>query len=68
VIPINAPAGAFVTTTAGRYFDDDLVTSPFGYSDGSLLSNELPGLGIEVDREKIDHYCVERLVSTGTAA
>jgi muconate cycloisomerase len=68
VIPINAPAGALVTTTAGRYFDDDVVTSPFAYSDGSLLSNELPGLGIEVDREKVEHYCVERHESTRAAA
>jgi L-alanine-DL-glutamate epimerase-like enolase superfamily enzyme len=67
VIPINAPAGAHVTTTAGRYFEDDVVTSAFGYSDGSLQSNELPGLGIEVDREKVDHYCVERHESNRTA-
>jgi len=68
VIPINAPAGAAVTATAGRYFNDDIVTSPFGYSDGSLLSSELPGLGVEVDREKVEHYCVERHASTRVAS
>lgn len=67
VIPVNAPAGALVTTTAGRYFEDDVVTSPFAYSDGSLLANERPGLGIEVDREKVEHYCVERQESTRAA-
>lgn len=68
VIPVNAPAGAQETTTAGRYFEDDVVASPFAYSDGSLLANELPGLGIEVDREKVDHYSVERHESTRAAA
>jgi len=67
VIPVNAPVGAAPTSTAGRYFDDDVVVHPFGYRDGSLLPNELPGLGVEVDREKVDRYCVERQESTRAA-
>lgn len=64
VIPVNAPAGASPTATAGRYFDDDVVTQAFAYRDGSLFASERPGLGVEVDHEKVDHYCVERHEST----
>lgn len=60
VIPVNAPAGASPTATAGRYFDDDVVTEAFSYRDGSLLPSEQPGLGVQVDLEKVEHYCVER--------
>ncbi len=64
VIPVNAPAGASPTATAGRYFDDDVVTQAFAYRDGSLLANEEPGLGVEVDLDKVEHYCVERRETT----
>jgi len=64
VIPVNAPAGASPTATAGRYFDDDIVTQAFAYRDGSLLASERPGLGVEIDFDKVDHYCVERHEST----
>lgn len=60
VIPINAPAGQQTNTTAGRYFEDDVVRAPFRYADGELLPLEGPGLGIEVDVEKVERYCVDR--------
>ena len=63
VIPINAPAGAAPTTTAGRYFEDDIVSEPFPYRDGCLHALTGPGLGVEVDREKVERYCVERQTS-----
>lgn len=59
VIPINGPEGESPTTTAGRYFTDDVVVRPFAYRDGALLPNETPGLGIEVDVEKVAHYRVD---------
>jgi L-alanine-DL-glutamate epimerase-like enolase superfamily enzyme len=65
VIPINAPAGSFTTTTAGRYFEDDVVAEPFTYTDGSLGATDAPGLGVTVDREKVEHYCVDRRLSAG---
>lgn len=64
VIPVNAPAGASPTRTAGRYFDDDVVAHAFAYRDGCLLASEEPGLGVEVDREKVEHYQVARQEST----
>lgn len=63
VIPINAPAGSFKTTTAGRYFEDDVVAEPFVYADGFLVAVDVPGLGVTVDREKVEHYCVDRRLS-----
>jgi muconate cycloisomerase len=63
VIPVNAPAGAFSTKTAGRYFQDDIVTAPFPFENGSLLLNDAPGLGVEVDVEKVERYCVDRRAS-----
>ena len=59
VIPVNAPEGANPTTTAGRYFTDDVVVEPFGYRDGALLQNQAPGLGVDVDLEKVAHYRVD---------
>jgi L-alanine-DL-glutamate epimerase-like enolase superfamily enzyme len=63
VIPINAPAGQAITTTAGRYFEDDVVAEPFAYEDGALVVGDEPGLGVEVDLDKVDHYCVDRRAS-----
>ncbi|MEO5634851.1 enolase C-terminal domain-like protein [Gaiella sp.] len=64
VIPINAPTGSAQTMTAGRYFEDDIVTAPFIYRDGCLGAVDTPGLGVEVDFEKVEHYCVDRHLST----
>jgi L-alanine-DL-glutamate epimerase-like enolase superfamily enzyme len=63
VIPISAPAGEARTTTAGRYFEDDIVTAAFVYRDGSLCAVDTPGLGIDVDTEKVERYCVDRHAS-----
>lgn len=60
VIPINAPAGAFTTKTAGRYFQDDVVVDAFPYEDGSLQLVDAPGLGVDVDVEKVERYSVDR--------
>ena len=59
VIPVNAPEGAYPTVTAGRYFTDDVIIEPFAYRDGALLPSEAPGLGVEVDVEKVAHYRVD---------
>ena len=67
VIPVNAPAGAFTTRTAGRYFQDDVVADAFPFADGSLLQVDRPGLGVDVDVEKVERYSVDRRES-GAAA
>lgn len=49
VVPI--PMG--LTQYAGKYFNDDVVTDGFTYRDGVLYLGDKPGLGIEVDEEKV---------------
>lgn len=55
VCPVSAPAGS-LDGIAGAYYTDDLITEPFTLEDGSLLVPDGPGLGIEVDEEKIQAY------------
>lgn len=57
VIPVTTPAGGPDRTT-GRYYTDDVVTEPFVFKDGLLLAPEGPGLGIELDEEKLEAYRV----------
>jgi len=57
VIPVTTPAGGPDRTT-GRYYADDVVTKPFTYRDGILYAPEGPGLGIELDEEKLEAYRV----------
>jgi muconate cycloisomerase len=67
VIPVNAPAGAHTTRTAGRYFEDDVITDPVPYEAGFVAAPAGPGLAVQVDRDKIEHYCVERRSTSGAA-
>ncbi|MDQ4058425.1 MAG: mandelate racemase [Actinomycetota bacterium] len=52
VCPVNAPAGTR-TGIAGNYYSDDLITEPLSFEDGALLVPDGPGLGVEVDEEKV---------------
>ena len=40
----------------GRYYLDDIVTEAFDYQDGCLVVSDRPGLGIELDEEKVEKY------------
>jgi L-alanine-DL-glutamate epimerase-like enolase superfamily enzyme len=57
VIPVTTPAGG-PDRTAGRYYADDLVTRPFPFENGVLCPPEGPGLGVELDEEKLEAYRV----------
>jgi L-alanine-DL-glutamate epimerase-like enolase superfamily enzyme len=59
VIPITAPRGEGAAKAAGRYYADDLVTEAFVYEDGLLLPPEGPGLGVQLDEEKLAAYRVD---------
>jgi muconate cycloisomerase len=52
VCPVSSPAGAR-DGIAGCYYTDDLVTEPFLFEEGCLLIPDGPGLGVEVDEEKV---------------
>ena len=56
VIPITTLSGREQTKVAGIFYTDDLLTEPFAYHDGSLVVPDGPGLGIELDEEKVAHY------------
>lgn len=43
----------------------DVITEPHEYRDGQLAVPDRPGLGVDIDEEKLRH--LERLFSTGTA-
>jgi L-alanine-DL-glutamate epimerase-like enolase superfamily enzyme len=40
------------------YYLDDIVKESFEYRDGSLIVSDAPGLGIELDEEKVEKYAV----------
>lgn len=58
VCPVSQPAGSGGPKIAGVYYTDDLITEPFRFADGKVHVPEGPGLGIEVDRAKLDKYRV----------
>ena len=58
VCPVSRPAQSDGPAIAGVYYTDDLITEPFRFSEGVVMAPEGPGLGIEVDREKLDRYAV----------
>lgn len=59
VAPVNRPAEAYDGQVAGVYYEDDIVAEPFDYEDGDVLVPEGPGLGVEVDEEKIATYSID---------
>jgi muconate cycloisomerase len=56
VIPVTAPAGRHPYKVGGNYYEDDIVTEPFRVRDGALLSLDKPGLGIDIDRDKLKRF------------
>jgi len=56
VYPITNLLGREQTKVAGRFYQDDIITEPFKYEDGYLYVPQGPGLGIELDEEKVNKY------------
>jgi muconate cycloisomerase len=52
VIPVTAPDGRHAGPV-GAYFADDVVAEPFPFADGVLRPPSGPGLGIDVDEERV---------------
>lgn len=63
-LPVSAPAEALPTQMTGRYYLDDIVTEAFDYRDGSLVVSDRPGLGVELDEEKVEKYRLSYASST----
>lgn len=58
VCPVSQPEGGDGPKTAGVYYLDDLLTEPLKYENGRVFTPTGPGLGVEVDREKLSRYAV----------
>jgi len=58
VCPVSQPDGSDGPKIAGVYYLDDLAAEPFEFREGRVQVPDGPGLGIEVDREKIEKYRV----------
>lgn len=51
IVPVGQPSGA----------DDDIITTPLRHENGYMTPPDGPGLGVEVDMEKVRKYCVREL-------
>jgi muconate cycloisomerase len=58
VCPVTKPSGAAGPEIAGVYYLDDIVTEPFRFENGKVMVPDGPGLGVEVDVEKLVQYAV----------
>jgi muconate cycloisomerase len=56
VCPVTKPEGRSGPDIAGVYYEDDIVTESFSFRDGRVMVPEGPGLGIEVDMDKLARY------------
>ena len=60
VIPVTVPDAEATGRTAGIYYKDDIVTEPFEFADGAVKVPHRPGLGVELDEEKVERYRLDR--------
>ncbi len=60
VIPVTVPNAAASGRMAGVYYKDDVVTEPFEFVDGAVKVPHGPGLGIELDEDKVERYRLDR--------
>lgn len=58
VIPVSTPAEAQSGQVGGIYYRDDLLAEPMRLVDGAIVVPEGLGMGIDVDRAKIEKYRV----------
>lgn len=59
VVSASAPRGREASRVAGRYYLDDVIREPLPYHDGRLGVPPGPGLGVELDAEKVAAYRVD---------
>lgn len=58
VVPVSTPAEAQHGQIAGIYYTDDFITTPLAFEEGAIRVPEGPGMGISVDKEKVERYRV----------
>jgi muconate cycloisomerase len=59
VVPVSTPKEKGKGRIAGIYYQDDIITEPFEYADGEILVSSKPGLGVEIDEDKLTQYRID---------
>ncbi len=59
VVPVSTPAEQLGDRIAGIYYRDDLIETPMNFVDGAIEVPSTPGMGIEVDEDKVARYRVD---------
>jgi muconate cycloisomerase len=61
VCPVTRLEGHDGPQVAGVYYLDDIITEPLRFEDGRVMVPDGPGLGVEVDLDKLERYSVGAL-------
>lgn len=56
VVPVSTPKEQAQNGIAGIYYQDDIIKEAFEFNEGDILISSKPGLGIELDEDKLAHY------------
>jgi muconate cycloisomerase len=59
VVPVSTTAEAQHGQIAGIYYQDDLLKTSLTFADGAIFVPQGPGMGIDVDEEKLAKYRVD---------
>lgn len=59
VVPVSTPKEKSKGGIAGIYYQDDIITEAFEYTDGDIIVSSKPGLGVEIDEDKLKHYRID---------
>src|SRR3990172_7080267 len=58
VIAVTTLAGREVIKAGGVFYTADIITEPFPYEDGCLVVPDRPGLGVDLDMQRVAKYRV----------
>jgi len=58
VSPVNVRAEDYGDQVAGIYYEDDIVTESFTMEGPDVLVPDGPGLGVDVDEDKLEQYSI----------
>jgi muconate cycloisomerase len=59
VVPVSSPKEKAKKGIAGIYYQDDIISEPFPFDNGDIIVSAKPGLGIELDEDKLEHYRIK---------
>lgn len=58
VVPVSTPAAEIRGRLAGIYYTDDFLAAGMAFEDGAIRVPVEPGMGIEIDEDKVERYRV----------